>query len=43
MIDDAKARAIAKRASEADVVAAAVTIEALQDRGLYGHARRALE
>jgi Transglutaminase-like superfamily len=43
MIDDAKARATKKGASEADALAALITIEALEDRGLYGHARRATE
>ena len=31
-----------ERCPLADILAAAVTIEALEDRGLYGHARRAL-
>jgi hypothetical protein len=43
MVEDAKARATAKGASEADALAALVTIDALEDRALYGHARRALE
>jgi transglutaminase-like putative cysteine protease len=43
MVDDAKARAMAKGAPEADVLAAAITIEALAGRALYGHGRSALE
>jgi transglutaminase-like putative cysteine protease len=43
MIEDAKARAMGRRDLGADALAAAVTIDALGDRALYGHARRALE
>jgi hypothetical protein len=43
MVEDAKARATQKGATEADALAAVVTIDALEDRALYGHARRALE
>ena len=42
MVEDAKVRATAKGAPEADVLAAAVTIDALSGRALYGHARAAL-
>jgi hypothetical protein len=42
MIEDARVRATARGSSIADTLAAAVTISALDDRGLYGHARRAL-
>jgi transglutaminase-like putative cysteine protease/tetratricopeptide (TPR) repeat protein len=46
MIDDARARALgapAKPAPEPDVLAAALTIDELADRALYGHAEKALE
>ena len=46
MIDDAVARSLAvgaHPAPEADVVAAALTIAELDERALYGHAKRALE
>src|ERR1700733_14121237 len=43
MIEDAKARAKAKGAPESDVLAAAITIDALAGRALYGHAQAALE
>jgi hypothetical protein len=46
MIDDARARALSvgpKEAPEADVLAAAITIDELDDRALYGHGQRALE
>jgi transglutaminase-like putative cysteine protease len=43
MIEDAKARATAKGAPEADVLAAAITIDALAGRALFGHAQAALE
>src|SRR5579859_3106051 len=42
MIDDAAARALAAP-TDADVVASAVTILALEDRAAYGHAQKALE
>lgn len=42
MIDDAKARAVAPGAPEADVLAAAFVIRALESRGENGHAEQAL-
>jgi transglutaminase-like putative cysteine protease len=43
MIEDAKTRATLKGAPEADVLAAAIVIDALSGRALYGHARTALD